>query len=38
MDYRNEFGNETLHSKTFASGGKACVAETLLKIKVLWSA
>lgn len=38
MDYRNDFGNETLHIDTFASEGKMCVAEALLKIKVLLAA
>lgn len=38
MDYRNEFGNETLHIDTFASEGEMRVAETLLKIKVLLTA
>lgn len=38
MDYRNKFGNETLHINTFASEGKICVAETLLKLKDLLAA
>ena len=37
MDYKNKFGNETLHIDTFATEGKMCVAEPLLKMKVFLS-
>lgn len=32
MDYRNKFGNETLHINTFSSEGKMCGWNTVKRI------